>query len=241
MFCFYIITLFPALFESYCSTSIIGRGCNADALKIETYNPRDFCTDKYRRVDDTPYGGGAGMVMKPEPVFAAFESIKRKKNSPVIITNPRGEKLTQKLAHQFAEAKELTIICGRYEGMDERISALASHEISLGDFILTGGELPALSIVDAVGRLIPGVVGKEDSLIHESFADGILEAPQYTKPPEFRGMVVPEVLRNGDHKAIAKWRRQESLRITYERRPDLLEHASLSKEDRTFIDSLKDS
>lgn len=250
MFTFHIITLFPALFESYCSTSVIGRGCAGGALKIELYNPRNFCTDKYRRVDDTPYGGGAGMVMKPEPVFAAFEAISRKSKSPVILTSPRGQQLTQKLAHQLAQTKEneLTIICGRYEGVDERISTLCTHEISLGDFVLTGGELPALAIIDAVGRQIPGVLGKADSLIDESFAqeqnppalfEGILEAPQYTKPPEFRDMKVPDVLRNGDHKAINKWRRQEALRITYERRPDLLKHANLSKEDQKFLEGLK--
>ena len=143
MFRFHIITLFPDLFKSYCSTSIIGRGCSSGAVKIELFNPRDFCTDKYRRVDDTPYGGGAGMVMKPEPVFAAFEAIQRLSSSPVIITSPRGQTLTQKLAHELAQTQEneLTIICGHYEGMDERISTLATHQISLGDFVLTGGEL----------------------------------------------------------------------------------------------------
>jgi tRNA (guanine37-N1)-methyltransferase len=245
MFNFHIISLFPEIFATYCSTSILGRGCTNGAINIEIYNPRDFCTDNYRRVDDTPYGGGAGMVMKPEPLYAAFESIKRKNDSPVILTSPRGQPFIQKLAHDFAENKteELTIICGRYEGIDERVANLATHEISMGDFVLTGGELPALAIIDAIGRLIPGVVGQAESLIDESFGKGlfqdILEAPQYTKPPEFRGMTVPEVLRNGDHKAIAQWRRQEALRITYERRPDLLEKANLSKEDKKYLDSLK--
>jgi len=253
MFCFRVITLFPTLFESYCSTSIIGRGCSNGSLKIELYNPRDFCSDNYRRVDDTPYGGGAGMVMKPEPVFAAFDSIKRKADSPVLLTSPRGKPFKQKMAHLFSQTKEqeITIICGRYEGTDERISSLVTDEVSLGDFILTGGELAALTIIDAVSRLIPGVVGQANSLIDESFAhgdsstpslfQGILEAPQYTKPPEFRGMSVPEILRNGDHKAIAKWRRQEALRITFQRRPDLLEKAPLSIEDHKFLDSLKNS
>jgi len=244
LFVFHIITLFPEMFETYCSTSIIGRGCESGVLKIELYNPRDFCTDNYRRVDDTPYGGGAGMVMKPEPIFAAFESIKRKSNSPVILTTPRGQVFTQKLAHDFAEREEneLTIICGRYEGIDERVATLSTHEISLGDFVLTGGELPALAIIDAVSRLIPGVVGQALSLVDESFGSGIfqgiLEAPQYTKPPDFRGMLVPEVLRNGDHKAIAKWRRQEALKITRQRRPDLLAQLPLSTEDKQYLETL---
>lgn len=245
MFQFHIISLFPEIFDCYCSTSILGRGCTNGAINVQVHNPRSFCTDNYRRVDDTPYGGGAGMVMKPEPLYSTFESVKRKSDSPVIITTPRGQQFTQKLAHEFAENKteELTIICGRYEGIDERVAKLATHEISLGDFVLTGGELPALAIIDAVGRLIKGVVGQSQSLIDESFGQGlfedILEAPQYTKPPEFRGMLVPEVLRSGDHRAIEKWRRQEALRLTYERRPDLLEKASLSKEDKKYLDSLK--
>ena len=244
MFRFHIISLFPEIFHTYCSTSILGRGCENGAIGVQVYSPRNFCTDKYRRVDDTPYGGGAGMVMKPEPLFAAFESIKRNPRRPIVLTTPRGQVFSQKLAHDFADHKteELTIICGRYEGIDERVASLATHEISLGDFILTGGEIPALAVIDAVSRLLPGVLGQAESLIDESFGlgvfQGILEAPQYTKPPEFRGMLVPEVLRNGDHKAIAKWRRQEALRITYERRPDLLEKASLSKEDKQFIDGL---
>ena len=244
MFNFHIISLFPEIFDTYCTTSIIGRGCEGGAIQVQIYNPRDFCTDKYRRVDDTPYGGGAGMVMKPEPLFAAFESIQRHTNSPVLLTSPRGQVFSQKLAHDFADNKsqEITIICGRYEGIDERVATLATHEISLGDFVLTGGELPALTIIDAVSRLIPGVLGQADSIIDESFGtglfQGILEAPQYTKPPEFRGMSVPDVLRNGDHKAIEKWRRQEALRVAYQRRPDLLEKAHLSKEDRHFLESL---
>jgi len=151
-----IISLFPEIFSVYCSTSILGRGQNNNAIKIEVCNPRDFCTDNYRRVDDTPYGGGAGMVMKPEPLFAAFESIKRKNDSPVILTTPRGIPFSQKLAHKFAENKteELTIICGRYEGIDERVAALATHEISIGDFVLTGGELPALVMIDADGKIL---------------------------------------------------------------------------------------
>ncbi len=241
MFCFHIISLFPEIFETYCSTSILGRGCESKALKVQLYNPRDFCADKYRRVDDTPYGGGAGMVMKPEPLYAAFESIKRKQNSPVILTTPRGTPFNQKIAQEFAdnEMQEITIICGRYEGIDERVSSLVSHELSMGDFILTGGELPSLAMIDAVSRLIPGVLGQAESLTDESFTHGLLEAPQYTKPPDFRGMIVPEVLRNGDHKAIAKWRRQEALRITFTRRPDLLKNVDLSVEDQKFIDSLK--
>jgi tRNA (guanine37-N1)-methyltransferase len=239
LFTFHVITLFPELVNAYCSTSIIGRGIKADRLAVQTYNPRDFCPDKYRKVDDTPYGGGAGMVLKPEPFFAAFESIQRKAGSPVLLMTPQGSPFKQKSARQFAQEEELTIICGHYEGFDERIHSLASHEISVGDFVLTGGELPALAIIDAVGRLQPGVLGASISLAEESFDGGLLEAPHYTKPPEFRGLAVPEVLRGGDHQAISRWRRQESLRRTWQRRPDLLSEATLNKDDEKFLDSIK--
>lgn len=238
MVSFHVITLFPELIAMYCSTSIVGRGLSAGKTSLTTVNPRDFCQDKYRKVDDTPYGGGAGMVLKPEPFFAAFESINRAPNSPVILVTPQGKPFKQHMAVALSEQPDITLFCGHYEGFDERIRSLATDEVSIGDYVLTGGELACLVIIDAVSRLVPGVIGKSISLHNESFVDGLLEGPQYTKPAEFRNLVVPEVLRSGNHQDIARWRRQESLRRTKERRPDLLEFASLSKEDKKFLDSI---
>jgi len=175
------------------------------------------------------------MVLKPEPFFASFESISRATDSPVLLMTPQGMPFRQELADSLSEASDITIICGHYEGFDERIRTLASHEVSLGDFVLTGGELPALAVIDAVSRLVPGVIGKSISLHHESFVDGLLEGPQYTKPAEFRGMTVPEILRSGNHQEIARWRRQQALKRTLARRPELLKNVSLSDEDRRFI------
>lgn len=236
MLTFHIITLFPDLVNNYCETSIVGRGQKKEKIRVETHNPREFCTDNYRRVDDTPYGGGAGMVLKPEPFFKAFEEIERKKDSPVIIMSPQGKPFHHDHAIELAKETEITLFCGHYEGFDERIRSLVTEEISIGDYVLTGGELPALVVVDAVSRLVPGVVGKASSVIEESFADGLLEGPQYTKPAEYRGMIVPEIVRSGDHKKIAKWRRQQALKRTYERRPDLLEKLTLSDSDRALLD-----
>lgn len=236
---FHVITLFPQLLSVYCSTSIIGRGIKAGKISILLYNPREFCLDKYRKVDDTPYGGGAGMVLKPEPIFAAFESIERPDGSPVLLMTPQGAPFKQALAQELATAENITLICGHYEGFDERIRTLATHEISIGDFVVTGGELAALAVIDAVGRLVPGVLGKSISLYDESFVSGLLEAPQYTKPPDFRSMTVPEILRSGDHQAIARWRRRQAIERTYFRRPDLLDHAKLTSEDQVFLTQLK--
>jgi tRNA (guanine37-N1)-methyltransferase len=238
MLIFRVITLFPELIETYCSTSIIGRGIEQGRLLVESRNPRDFTLDKYRKVDDTPYGGGAGMVLKPEPFFAAFESIPERAQGPVLLMTPQGIPFKQSLADSLCKEAHITMICGHYEGFDERIRSVATHEISLGDFVLTGGELPALAVIDAVGRLVPGVVGKSISLAHESFVDGLLEGPQYTKPSIFRGMEVPEVLRNGNHQQIARWRRYQQLKRTYERRPDLLRSIELSADDLRFLQEI---
>lgn len=235
---FHVITLFPELIQSYCSTSIIGRGVKEQRLAVNTYNPRDFCSDKYRKVDDTVYGGGAGMVLKPEPFFATFESITRQEGSPVLLMSPQGLPFKQDLAQSFSEEADITIICGHYEGFDERIRSLATHEVSIGDFVLTGGELPALGVIDAVGRLIPGVLGKSISLANESFVDSLLEGPQYTKPAVFREMEVPEVLRSGNHQLVSRWRRQQALKRTFDRRPDLLKDAQLDAEDLAFLQTL---
>lgn len=240
MLTFHVITLFPELVTTYCSWSIVARGIEAEKIAVKVYNPRDYCSDRYRKVDDTPYGGGAGMVLKPEPIYAAFESISRAADSPVFIMSPQGRVFDQKLAHQLAETTDITIICGHYEGFDERIRQLASDELSIGDFVMTGGELPALAIIDAVGRLVPGVVGKSSSLATETFVDNLLEGPQYTKPQTFRDMEVPEVLRGGNHKEIDRWRRNQALKRTLERRPELLDAANLTKEDRKFLDSIRD-
>ncbi len=239
MLTFHVITLFPELIETYANTSIIGRGIKAERLAVATRNPREFATDSYRKVDDTPYGGGAGMVLKPEPFFAAFEAIERPADSPVLLMTPQGQPFVHADAKRLSDEKHITILCGHYEGFDERIRTLATHEYSIGDFVITGGELAALIIIDAVGRLVPGVVGKHLSVETESFADGLLEGPQYTKPVEFRGMLVPEIVRSGNHKAIAAWRRQEAIRRTFLRRPDLLETALLDEADRRFITLLR--
>ena len=238
MLTFHIITLFPDLITTYCETSIVGRGQKKEKISVKTYNPREFTEDNYRSVDDTPYGGGAGMVLKPEPFYKTFESIERSNKSPVIMMSPQGAQFNHDTALLLSRESELTIFCGHYEGFDERIRKLASHEYSIGDYVLTGGELPALVVVDAVSRFVPGVVGKTASVMEESFAHGLLEGPQYTKPAEFRGMVVPEVIRSGDHKEIEKWRRREALRRTKERRPDLLVNIDLSDEDKKLLDSL---
>jgi tRNA (guanine37-N1)-methyltransferase len=235
---FNVITLFPELIKTCCSASIIGRGITQGHLALAVYDPRERCTDKYRKVDDVPYGGGPGMVLQPGPIFQAFESIPRQPNSPVIITTPQGTPLNQDLVQELTGSSEITIICGHYEGLDERVHELATHEISIGDYILTGGELAALVIIDAVGRLIPGVVGKTESLQQESFVDCLLEGPQYTKPQVFRDMNVPDVLLSGDHAKIAKWRRQQALKRTKQRRPDLLNSAQLTPQDMEFLAEL---
>jgi len=238
MLTFHVITLFPELIATYCSVSIVHRGIQAGAVAVRSYNPRDFCADKYRKVDDTPYGGGAGMVLKPEPFFAAFESIQRQPASPVILMTPQGQPFKQDAADSLSQEQDITLICGHYEGFDERIRSLATLEISVGDFVLTGGELPALAVIDATARLVPGVIGKSISLHQESFVDGLLEGPQYTKPAVFRDMEVPEILRGGNHREVERWRRREALRRTAQRRPDLLPGAALTDEDREFLRTL---
>jgi len=240
MLTFHIITLFPELIQTYCQTSIIGRGVKAQRIAVRTYNPRDYCADRYRKVDDTPYGGGVGMVLKPEPIFAALESIERGQNSPICLLTPQGKSFDQAQAAELSSAQDIVLICGHYEGFDERIRSLANLEISVGDFVVTGGELPALMVIDAVSRLVPGVLGKLDSTADESFSAGLLEGPQYTKPAEFRGMCVPEILRSGDHKAIFRWRREQALQRTLRRRPDLLAAAELSEKERQFIKAMEE-
>ncbi len=219
-----VITLFPEMFRSPLSVGLIGKAIAKGIAEIYYTNPRDFTTDKHHRVDDEIYGGGAGMLMKPEPIFAAVESLPVLCRRQIILLSPQGEKLTQALLHELATANQLVLICGNYEGVDERVSEhLVDREISIGDYVLTCGEIPALVLINGVIRLLPGTVGKAASLRAESFSEGLLDYPQYTRPANFRGWQVPEVLLSGNHQAIAAWRRQEQLKKTRLRRPDLLQ------------------
>jgi tRNA (guanine37-N1)-methyltransferase len=234
---FHILTLFPEAFTSVLSTSMLQKGQERGALAFELIDIRDFTTDKHHVTDDAPYGGGQGMVMKPEPIVAALESIA---DQPWrILLTPRGRVFTQQRAVELAALPSLVLLCGRYEGVDERVRAFVDEEISIGDYVLSGGEVGALVVIDAVSRLVPGVLGCEDSAAEESFTGGLLEFPQYTRPPAFRGVGVPEILLSGDHEEIARWRRRESLRRTFEIRPDLLDKAELSEDDRAFLATLK--
>lgn len=231
-----IVTLFPELVEVPLRTSIIGRAADAGIVQFGIHDLRAHGLGRHRSVDDYPYGGGAGMVMRPEPLFAAIEPL-RAAGAHVILLDPAGEPLTDALARELATRPHLVLVCGRYEGIDERVRSLVDREVSIGDYVLTGGELPALVLVDAVTRLVPGVI---QAASHEgdSFASGLLEHPQYTRPEEFRGMRVPDVLLSGHHGEVDRWRRREALRRTAERRPDLLEAVSLSDTDRRTLEDL---
>ena len=219
---FDVVTLVPEAFALLRGLGVIGRAFAAGIAEIHTHNPRDHATDRYRKVDDEPYGGGAGMVLKPEPVYAAFEAIPVLPRRRVLLMSPQGRSLHQSDLRRWASAHDqLVLLCGHYEGFDERIRPLADEEVSIGDFVLTGGELPALVVISGVVRLLPGTVGSPDSLEAESHSALLLEHPHYTRPAEFRGMTVPEVLRSGDHVAIDRWRQEQRLARTLERRPDL--------------------
>ena len=234
-----IVTIFPEAFTPL-QVSMIGRARERGLLDVHIWDLRDFTTDRHRQVDDAPYGGGAGMVMKPEPFFAAVDAIRAEAGEPahIILTSPQGARLTHALAEEMAGKHHLVLLCGHYEGIDERVrEGLATDEISIGDYVLTGGELPAMVIVDAVARFVPGVVGDAASVEADSFAEGLLDYPHYTRPPEFRGMTVPEVLLSGNHEAIRRWRRAQRLRRTRRRRPDLFKHEALSDEDRRLLDA----
>jgi tRNA (guanine37-N1)-methyltransferase len=237
---FDILTLFPTMFDGPFTESIIKRAQAANLIQIHLHNIRDYATDKHHMTDDTPYGGGGGMVMKVDPLVPAIEAVQGDDTAaPVIFMSPQGRVFTQKIAQELAQHKRLIFVCGRYEGIDERVRQLAiTDEISIGDYVLTGGELPAMVIVDAVSRHVPGVLGAQWAAEEDSHATGLLEYPQYTRPAEFRGLTVPEILSSGNHPAVDKWRRMESLRRTFQRRPDLLETADLTPEDRAFIAQL---
>jgi len=230
---FDIFTLFPEMFRGPLDESILGRARARGLIDIAFYNPRDVTTDRHHVVDDYPYGGGSGMVMKPEPLFAAVEAAHIE--GPIILLSPQGRVFTQAIARELAQQPRIALICGHYEGVDERVREhLVTDELSIGDFVLTGGELAAMVIVDAVSRLIPGVLAP-GSTEEESHTAGILEYPHYTRPPEFRGWRVPDILLSGNHAAIARWRRKEALRRTRARRPDLLDRAELTVLDRSLL------
>jgi tRNA (guanine37-N1)-methyltransferase len=242
-----ILSLFPQIFHGSLSESILKRAIERGLVQINLHNIRDFTHDHHHTVDDYAYGGGAGMVLKPEPIFEAVEKIKkdtgpgeRAKGLPVILLTPQGRLFSQESAQELAGYPHLVLICGRYEGVDERVREhLATDEISIGDYVLSGGELAAMVVVDAVVRLLPGVLGSEASVQDESHATGLLEYPQYTRPEVYRGWAVPEILLSGNHAQIARWRRRQALLRTLERRPELLEKAKLSSEERQLRDSLK--
>ena len=239
---FHVLTLFPRMFDSPLSGGVIERARASGLLDIRVHDIRDHAHDRHRTVDDYPFGGGPGMLMKAAPLFEAVEAVTATltEEVPVVLLSPQGRRFTQRTAEELARLDDLVLVCGRYEGVDERVRQnLVTDEISIGDYVLSGGELAAMVLIETVARLVPGVVGSSESTLSDSFTTGLLEHPQYTRPSEFRDWPVPEVLLSGDHARIARWRRRESLRRTYERRPDLLESAALSAEDREFIESLR--
>ncbi|MBD0341162.1 MAG: tRNA (guanosine(37)-N1)-methyltransferase TrmD [Microcoleus sp. Co-bin12] len=220
---FDVVTLFPEFFRAPLESGLMGKALAKKIAEVNFVNPRDFTTDKHQRVDDEPYGGGVGMLMKPEPIFAAVESLPVLPSREVILLTPQGEPMQQAMFRELAaDRDQLVLICGHYEGVDDRVLHLVTREVSLGDFVLTGGEIPALALINGVLRLLRGTVAKEDSLKFESFEDGLLDYPQYTRPADFRGLKVPDVLLSGNHAEIARWRREQQIERTRQRRPDLL-------------------
>lgn len=241
---FHVLTIFPGMFDGPLSESIIARAIDRGLMEVNLHDIRDYSTDRHRSVDDYPYGGGYGMVMKPEPIFDAVRSIKSDNDlpdeTPVILLSPQGIQLTQSVVERLVTRDDLVIICGRYEGVDERVTQnLATCEISIGDYVLSGGELAAMVMIDAVTRLIPGAVGSIESTQDDTFSTGLIQFPQYTRPAVYDGYEVPDVLLSGNHSEIERWRRQESLRRTLRRRPDLLENAYLTDEEQEFVRTLQ--
>lgn len=238
---FDVLTLFPEMFEVF-NHSIINKGRQKDLIHLNLFNIRDFTSNKHKKVDDYPYGGGLGMVMQAEPIYNSIDHItKRYGYKPyTILLSPRGEQFNQQTAKRLYSKKHIALICGHYEGIDERIMDLIDCELSIGDFVLTGGEIASMVIIDTVARLVPGVLSSNESYEDESFYSGVLEYPQYTRPENFMGMKVPEVLISGHHENVRQWRRYQSLKITYEKRPDLLKNIELSKEDIKMLQKIKD-
>ena len=238
---FDIVTIFPAMIEHVLAQGIIGRAIERGTLDVKVHDLRDFTTDRHRVVDDVPYGGGPGMVLKPDPIFRALDAIAAERGAPlaVIMTSPQGARFTQAKAGQLSGLEHVVLLCGRYEGFDERVRERVTEELSIGDYVLTGGELPALVVLDAVARFVPGVVGDEQSVVQDSFSRGLLDHPQYTRPPEIDALRVPDVLMSGNHAEIRRWRKREALSRTLDRRPDLLDAASLDDEEVQMLRELK--
>lgn len=240
---FHVLTLFPDMIRDGFQTSITGRAVEKGLLSLDSVNIRDFSVNKHNRVDDYPYGGGAGMVMQAEPVYLAYQSVAEKlpKKPKVLYMSPQGKVFNQRMAEELAQEEEIVFLCGHYEGIDERVlEEIVDEEVSIGDYVLTGGELPALVIMDAVSRLVGGVLHNEDSAEFDSFHDNLLEYPQYSRPEVWRDKAVPPILMSGHHANVEKWRREQSLIRTLERRPDLLENANLTKQDKKFLAKLKE-
>ena len=239
---FDIVTIFPRMFDQPLAEGVVARGVEAGVIDLKVHDLRDFTTDRHRVVDDVPYGGGPGMVMKPEPLMKAVEKIRATRGTPdaVIVTSPQGRTFTQREAERLAGLGHVALLCGRYEGMDERVlSLVGAEELSIGDYVLSGGELPALIVVDAVSRLVPGVVGDGQSVAEDSFSRGLLDYPHYTRPSEFGGLKVPDVLLSGHHAEVRRWRKKEALARTLARRPELLADAALDEEERALLDEIR--
>jgi tRNA (guanine37-N1)-methyltransferase len=242
---FEVFTLLPEVFPPYLESSMLQRARQRGLIDVRIHNIRDYTHDRHHTTDDTPYGGGGGMVMKPEPVFEAVESVLgikpgQTESVPIVLLTPQGRVFTQRVAEELSNYERIALLCGRYEGVDERIREhLVTDEISVGDFVLTGGELPALLVIDAVARLIPGVLGDPTGAQDDSHSMGLLEYPHYTKPSEFRGWKVPEVLLSGDHGRIERWRKEQALTRTFQKRPDMIEKAELSEKDKEYVEELR--
>lgn len=239
---FYVMTLFPEMIEQGLNTSITGRAIKNGVISLNAVNIRDFTKDKHRHVDDYPYGGGAGMVMQPQPVYDCYSEITKNmdKKPRVIYMTPQGKVFTQAVAEELSKEENLIFLCGHYEGIDERVlEEIVTDNLSIGDYVLTGGELPAMVMIDSIARLVPGVLNNDESAQYESFQDGLLEYPQYTRPAEYHGRKVPDVLMSGHHVNIERWRREKSIERTYLRRPELLEGIEFDKKDKAFLDKLK--
>lgn len=234
-----ILSIFPGMFGGVLASSMLGRAAEKGLVEFRLHDIREHSENKHRNTDDYPFGGGAGMVMMAQPVYSCLEAIDPCHEALRVTLSPRGDRLTPGLAKELSQKPRLLLLCGHYEGIDERVSCAMDMEISIGDYVLTGGELPAMVLIDCVSRFVPGVLGSEESAADESFSDGLLEYPQYTRPASFRGMDVPEVLLNGNHALIARFRRDEAIRLTYERRPELLEGLALDKKDKALLESLK--
>ena len=236
-----IITIFPEVILPVLQAGILRRAQARDLLTVNVHNLRDFTTDRHQTVDDYPYGGGAGMILKPEPLFAAIRSLRPESTARIIYLTPQGTSFNQSLAEVFSLESHLILICGRYKGIDERVRIkLVTDEISIGDYVLSGGEIPALVLVDAIGRVLPRALGNYESAQEDSFSQGLLDCPHYTRPAEFEGMRVPDILLSGHHENITHWQREQSLKRTAERRPDLLKSVELSTEDAAYLSSLKE-